>query len=730
MTNTFDKKFGFLSNASTAEEDVRKMEKVSKTLKKLDQSFEETITSLTKVLETTTNKTLKGVISDLLETAKAQEDVRRRLKASGEVITKKEADSLIKVSESIRETISSNKDLTGSIRKVSSNTLVDLDVKKELENTSKEIGQDARKFFVANAKEISQSGVVGEASGVGLKAISPELGFIADAFGIDVQDQAMKAAEKLSEAASLLNTTAKKIVDDELEEEKEQAENTGELVDLVRETNFLLEEINTSISSGALSAINVTNAKLDEMIDATEMVVSREINPGADSHIQGTILVEKEFNEVNATQDDIDDELDALLGETTAGELDIIDSIKSSEDSAIESIEFQTEQMINAIEEIPDSEASQTEQLIEALEDQTIAQNEKIDDVEDAVNRSGGFFSRFLGPRSFLGRIFSPIVKVLSALAGLTGISKLLEKLNPKNIKPGMVARLGVGGLGALLGLDALKDIQEEGLTTGDALQSISSGALVGLALGGPVGALIGGGVGAFAALIANSITKEHIDKIKSGFISVGDKIFSAFDSSVEWVTKALKDPKVSVVTDLLGDLFSNPIDTLDTLFDWLGGHLNNAVFAVGQKVEGIISSTSNFFTSNFDKLTNFFSDKFNSISSTLSNIVSDPIGFIQGKYDNSETEANITPQSISMDTGSNILETSSGLENNIAQIEAARLARAASEERDKEQKVTMEREKKKSRSNAGQRGAQRNLNNSPIISNDMGMVLIIGGGL
>jgi len=587
MTESFNGRFGFLSNTDTADDDSRKIETVTRTLKKLDKSFESTIKNLTKVLNKTTDETLRKNINKLLETAKKQEEVRKRLRTSGEVISKKEADSLLKASKALREGVQGNQELLNAVKKAGSGSFAEVDPVKELEKASREIGESAGQFFVTNAKEISQTGLAGEASSTALRAISPEVAFFTEALGINLQEQTAGLFDKLSDSIQ----EEDKIVDSEVEARDDQLiENTAETGDAVESLNesitdffsdqlTALSDINQTLlgirESGDQQNLNLS--KLDQFLASSNLVTSDIMSPG-EAVIEGGIVFEREqgseeslrdlLDEINEenTMFDSESELDDLLGETN--------DLNESQIDLLETMSEDTQQIEDTLDGLLGEVRAGNESTVEAINEQTLAQTEQIDDVEDAINDNGpGLFGRFFGRGSFIGKLLSPLGKIVGFLSPF---GKLLGKLGL-----GGLAKGGIGGLGALLGFDAIKDIQSEGLTTGNALQSIGAGAGVGFMLGGPLGALIGAGVGGFGALIADAIEPEHIDMIKDGFRAAADTVFGVFDQSVDFVSRQLERimPVINTIGGAIGTFLSDPIGTIDAGFDALGMFVNDTIF-------------------------------------------------------------------------------------------------------------------------------------------------------
>ena len=664
MTETFNRRFGFLSGSDDADQQSRKIEKVTKTLEKLDKSFSKTIDNLTKVLKKTTNEDLKKMINDLLATAKTQDAVRDRLRKSGQIISKGEADSFIKASKSLSDTLSTNKELSEALKNAGRGTLAELDVGKELKKTSKEIGENASRFIASNIKQISQSGFAGEAGNTALKAISPEAAFFTEALGINLQEKLNSGIETFSEDSQDL------------------------------------EDVSNGVQD-VVEATQETNDKLDDIQDT---------------------LVEANQN------DQIKEQLGFDFGEaqTTATE-------------------------------------DQTEALIEAL----TKQSEEIGNVEEAIDRNGkGLFSRFFSRGSFLGKVLSPLSGVLRFLAPLGKLLKL-------GLKGGAI------GLGALTGFDTLKDIFSNGLDTGKALKAIGGGALAGAGIGsffGPVGTLIGGliggGVGGLAAIIADNIDEEDLKRLKDGFENIGNFISTTFNKALEYLKPAFKSMAGFMVdaVEFLKNFIEDPVGKLDQAFDYAGEKLNEFLIAGFDKFDKLkswisdqIDNISMFIGDSLDSIANFFTDTFETIKNTLMDVVNTPIDFINNFFSNKDQldvidqikaaqksrldkakslsglsvpmqealASNLGPEIVSMETGANILESSDGIEHDISQIKVARSIKESSEDQnkmqEKQQQLILQQSKEKS--SKYKSSGSRTLDNSPIMTNDLGLMMTIGGG-
>ena len=571
MAESFNNRFGFFANTNTANTETQNIERVTRTLEKLDTSFSSSINNLNGLLKNTSNDLLKKTLPRVIALVKKQEEVQKKVKNSKEAITTKDADNFIKVSKELKTILKLNSELFNP------NTLRDL-------------------------KELAEVLVL---------------------------------------------------------------------------------------------------AKDSKPTGSEDSVIESIINPTGAPQIEGPIIFEKDISEGSLTEDQ----------KTFMSNQPIVDAIEN-----------------------------QTMLLIEALNNQTISQNEEVDDVKDAIESSNSFFSRN---------------------SGLGGASR-------------GILRAGVGGLGALLGFDALKDIQSEGLTTERSLQTVAGGAGIGFALGGPLGALIGAGVGGFSALIADSITDEHIAMIKSGFMSAAEKISgllsnflqdpigsinAAFTSMELGLADAIDFTvaKASEISKGIGTWKDNLTLSLSDSFDSIESSIDSGLSSFSKKFKNTLSEAGGFFSSLFGDEEEVFDGsvirgKFgakekeianNAISavssgvsafSKLPNLVQQGNEAVEGflKENGIDPKALQDSQQATFNPSNDSMETSSGIQNEISQMNISKTIKESST-----QQIAASKEQTKTTINAvqGQNKnnrleGRRNLNNSPIHTTDTGLVMVLGGGL
>lgn len=407
-------------------------------------------------------------------------------------------------------------------------------------------------------------------------------------------------------------------------------------------------------------------------------------------------------------------------------EEEIPDDQQLSNEATIEAIKEVSQTIKDEFKKIREENQSNNEIFVEADEvtaDHQIAVEENLDDIKDNTEESSsrGFLSRLFGASSPLGKLFG-------------GISGLFGKFSGR----GGLLRGGAIGLGGLLGFDALGDIREEGLTTGNFLQSTGSGALIGAAFG-PIGALIGGGIGALAAVITDSLNDEQIATIKRGF----DNIKTFFNETISQGIQAI-GPLIASTVDLLGTFFKDPLGEIDEAFDSIGNFIND----MGTSTLKFVTSSIDEFVNEFEAiepskiitniqeaLSNLFSPLIQ-IEETVNSFIDNPLESIKSFLFSGDEEETVSmgPQAATVPVPSS-LESSQELESSISQASLARTIVQSNNENlksfENQQKETrtviLNQEKEKQKNTFRGRISK---DNSPTVTSDIGLFMILGGGV
>ena len=271
------------------------------------------------------------------------------------------------------------------------------------------------------------------------------------------------------------------------------------------------------------------------------------------------------------------------------------------------------------------ADSAREETLTTIRADQHQEQMEILDDIKDGQQKS--LFSKladFLKPDN----LFKRSAKAATAggaggfLAGAGGkIKEGAKTIGRGVVKAGKMGLKGAAlGAGVLLGVDALQNVRKEGLTTGNALQSGASGALIGSAFG-PLGALIGGGVGILAAIITDAISPEDMKSIEKGFNFLSDFILKGVSKGIKWVVKATKDAYKWVTSFSFSEWFKSVGDFISSSVDKGRGYLETARNTVNSWVDsGVqmwdsamskLGSGVDFLANGIKSIGKWFSDKF-----------------------------------------------------------------------------------------------------------------------
>ena len=231
------------------------------------------------------------------------------------------------------------------------------------------------------------------------------------------------------------------------------------------------------------------------------------------------------------------------------------------------------------------ADSAREETLTTIRADQHREVSDLLDDIKDGQQK--GFFSKLM---DFLNPKNSPTLQKAGVIAAASSAGNFFANNKVGKVIAGAV-KVGVKGAvaaaGTTLGIDALRNVREEGLTSGNTLQAASSGAMLGSVFG-PYGAIIGGGVGALAAVITSSISDEDMKSIERGLgtlstfvkkgikdgihgIVVGTKeLWKSIEDGkfTEYVEKTLS--KLSSSTKEIRDSFNSTLSNSISDYDWV----------------------------------------------------------------------------------------------------------------------------------------------------------------
>ena len=333
------------------------------------------------------------------------------------------------------------------------------------------------------------------------------------------------------------------------------------------------------------------------------------------------------------------------------------------------------------------------EERFEIQEDRHQETLEALDDIQD--QNQGSMFSKFFGKGSFFGRVLGGLVKPLTALGGLLG-------------KTGKAA--GVLGKGGLLGLAGAV-----GFGIGTFINENLLSDEFKIALGDFIGPKVDSirdffnGVPAFfrekfneiaeidyASLISNSVstlTTNIRTAVTSAFTSVSEFFSSPSKKIKEWLGI---DPNIDILDSILETVLA-PFKTVSDFF------ADPSTVAEKAK-EYLTSSTSSDEPSLLDQ------------ASTTASEIFDSLGSFFGS-DESQTESQL---------GAGISQAEVTQAVNQA---AARQEMVQKTQTKETQKIIQQTTEQMSKQNSSFRG-QRSLDNSPVVSDDIGLIMTLGGGL
>ncbi|NNK83723.1 MAG: hypothetical protein HKO92_11420 [Flavobacteriaceae bacterium] len=763
----------------------KQTDEVRKSVMEFNKRFNASIKSTKSILESISDKKTKKELEEAIKSAEDYSKVQKKLIKQGTTISSNEAEGLITAAENLNKIVTTNDEVVSKIKQQGQN-IEDLDIETPLKAATKRIGENAKDFFVENAENISRSGLVDNVSSFGLSAISPELAFATEAMGLNLTGALSNLGTLFKGSSDFVSPKQGSGDDiDALLDGVESRINSDIATPIV---TSVIEDSNSTILSDGLA----TREEIKNSIDDSDEERIKSSRLGAflfgrflrkQSKLQTSELVDELETQIVSTESDIDrlisndnmnhemmmelfkdqhveviEELDDLSDAKSGGMLDRFFGKNSKFNNIMVAIGASISGILTKFGGGKLGKAG-------AVGMGAFFGAKNLQNIQQEGLTTGGLISS-VGSGALVGSAFGPLGALIGA--GVGGLAAVIaDNISDEQLA---IIKSAFSSLSTFFTESVAPVISNIGSFIGGTLFPTLGkvGGFLKDAFGPAINEFFKLGESVFNAM---SLSAE-------GLVRIIPPVIDAMVSAGKFVNENVVPPVSSFLKEfVLGSIltfgkvleitiggvravFDTVVDSIIKVGEFLG---TGAAIAVETttKVIGWVSSTyetvSNFISDGITTISDFFTSVGESISSLIDKIMV-PIKSVKQKADQALDFIGIGSDSnspsllgfakdragaLSEITSSlfgfgvdNELPTEGQIGSNMAQIEAANMGSynntkqlEAQMKQHKSLIKLLQEQKEKQQSNSKYQG-RRSLDNSPVVSNDIGLIMTLGGGL
>lgn len=507
-------------------------------------------------------------------------------------------------------------------------------------------------------------------------------------------EKAIQDVEDLEKIRSKLRKKGEKISSDEAKRIIESGQNLNQLLQGGGKITSEIEKKKTSLKEIDLETpLKRTSEKLGESVQEIFINNAENISKEGLTQDLGTVATRALSPELAFVTESLGLNFGGLFSSFSNEE----EEIKTRE-ALLKSQKDSTGEVVDAIENLSIAEQTSKEELIRAdqsrneenlviANDRHMENLEALDNIEDGQKKNKGMFSKFFGKTGGLAK---------GALGAAGKFGKFAGKA-------GLIGAAGLTGF-------AIGSLINEHLISDDAK----------LAIGDFIG--------------------PKIDAIRDFFNDIPGNLKSFWESTLQVISDTGKSIQgfMEPILSSIGAFFEDPVTIISDKIKGIGDFFKEVFQEVDP--EKIWTSIKETIFSPFKKIQEFAKNPISSIKEFFSS-PEDPEGspgFFKRIFSSFGDDESGSVGNLINDVGrasiDHTLNSSSELESGISQLQSAEILVKNMERQEQAQqkqnkdtlKILMEREEKQQKSSFS---GKTSLDNSPIQSNDIGLVMVLGGG-